>query len=86
MDGSRFIATGSEDGSIVLYDANMRTVSCQMEGHSMPVISIDVAKQNKVVSGSADGTIKLWEYYDRDYSGQVAGPAKPATFAFEKNR
>ena len=47
LDGNKYLATGSEDGSICLYDASTRAVACQMkgnDGHSMPVISIDVAR------------------------------------------
>ena len=47
MDGNKYLATGSEDGSIVLYDASTRAVACQMkgtDGHTMPVISVDVAR------------------------------------------
>ena len=70
VDGNKYIATGSEDGAVVLYDASTRKVACRTEvgginGHSMPVISIDVTKERMFVSGSADGAIKLWQYRDK---------------------
>ena len=65
-DGNRYLATGSEDGAICMYDSGSRQVACQIrgsDGHRMPVISVDVARQNRIVSGSADGSIKIWEYW-----------------------
>ena len=47
LDGNKYVATGSEDGSICLYDAGTRAIACQMkgnDGHTMPVISVDVAR------------------------------------------
>ena len=65
-DGN-YLVQASEDGKLVLYDiskkqADSQQIAGKMAGHSMPVISVDVASGNRVVSGSADGTARLWTY------------------------
>jgi len=55
------VASGSEDGAIVLWDVNSKAVLQRLEGHEGPVMGVDVdAKGTKIVSCGMDKTIRLW--------------------------
>ena len=47
---------------MVFYDVSLKKLAGKLSGHTMPVISVDVASQNRIVSGSADGSVRLWTY------------------------
>lgn len=57
-----FLATGGNDGSIMLWDvANTRLISA-LFGHSDVVRALGFSPDNKILaSGSSDGTIRLWD-------------------------
>ena len=55
------VASGSEDGAIVLWDVNSKAVLQRLEGHEGPVMGVDVdGKGTKIVSCGMDKTIRLW--------------------------
>jgi WD40 repeat protein len=65
---SKTIFQASEDNVITMYDVSSKTVKGKLQGHTMPVISIDIQSKyglpigtDRVVSGSADGTVKIWK-------------------------
>jgi COMPASS component SWD3 len=59
--GKAMVASGSEDGAIVLWDVNSKAVLQRLEGHEGPVMGVDVdASGTKIVSCGMDKTIRLW--------------------------
>ena len=42
-----------------MYDVESRTLNRKLVGHTLPVITVDVSK-DQIASGSADGSIRLW--------------------------
>jgi WD40 repeat protein/serine/threonine protein kinase len=59
-DGSK-IASGSEDNSIRLWDANHGTELRKFDGHSGTVRCVLFSPDDKrIISGSSDDTIKIW--------------------------
>ena len=57
-----WLVQASEDNSIAAYSVHSPQTVKHLNGHTMPVISIDIADQGLLVSGSADGTIKTWNF------------------------
>jgi len=65
-DGKAMVASGSEDGAIVLWDVNSKAVLQRLEGHEGPVMGVDVDGTGmKIVSCGMDKTIRLWRNSDR---------------------
>ena len=59
-DGSTF-ATGSDDNTIRLWDANTRQHKTSFVGHTDAVNSVAFSPDgNRLASGSADNTVRLW--------------------------
>ena len=62
--GDDYIATGSEDGLVVLYDISKGRVCQVLEGHRQPTCSVAMHPQanlaSVVVSTSFDGTAIVW--------------------------
>lgn len=65
-----FIASGSEDGSIFLWDVSSKNVLQRLEGHGGPVMGVHThPSERKLVSGGLDKTVRVWVSDD-------AGPAE----------
>lgn len=61
---SRTLASGSWDGSILIWDLGTGELLQTLTGHNSGVLSLAIAPDGKVLaSGSADGTIKLWDLW-----------------------
>ena len=58
-----FIASGSEDGSIWMWDVGTKTVLQRLEGaHEGVVFSVDTHSERPwLVSGGADRTVRVWQ-------------------------
>ena len=54
-----FIASGSEDGAIVLWDVASKDVLQRIEGHEDVVLSVDTCK-DMLASGGLDGMVRIW--------------------------
>ncbi|KAH7064637.1 WD40-repeat-containing domain protein [Macrophomina phaseolina] len=68
---SAFIASGSECGSIYLWDCSSKNIMQKLDGHDDPVLSVDTHPTEPwIVSGSLDKTIRIWKMED--------GPSVPA--------
>ena len=60
-DGATLV-TGSEAGTLVLWDVATRTPRVTVKGHSGAVRAVASSSDGKtVVSGGADGAVRLWE-------------------------
>lgn len=58
----RYLASGSSDNTIKLWDVSNGQELQTFEGHSQPVNSISYSPDGRyLASGSRDGTVKLWD-------------------------
>jgi COMPASS component SWD3 len=56
-----FIASGSEDGDIVLWDVSSKNVLQRLGGHVDAVLCVDTHPTEKlIVSGGLDRTVRIW--------------------------
>lgn len=56
-----YIASGSNDSTIKIWDPNTGECIQTLEGHSSPVKCLTILPDAKLVSGSYDKTIKIWD-------------------------
>ena len=67
------IVSGSDDGTVKLWDVATRTNTATLEGHTDEVTSVAFSPDGTIIaSGSEDETIKLW-----DVAEDVAEAAQP---------
>lgn len=60
-DCQAFVASGSEDGSIVLWDVSSKNILQKLEGHTGVVLGVDTHPTEPViVSGGTDRTVRVW--------------------------
>jgi COMPASS component SWD3 len=72
-----FIATGSEDNDIVLWDVSSKNVMQRLEGHTEPVLSVDThPTEQAMVSGSLDRTVRVWRYKEPAEPVEAVGEAE----------
>ncbi len=61
FDGRGLLASGSEDGSIRLWEVTTGNCLKTLEGHTRCVTSVHIDGRGLLASGSADRSIRLWE-------------------------
>jgi eukaryotic-like serine/threonine-protein kinase len=60
-DGKR-IASGSQDGTVKVWDAHTGKAALTLKGHNGPVYSVAFSADGKrIASGSEDRTVKVWD-------------------------
>lgn len=60
-----FIASGSEDGKIVLWDVSSKEVVQVLEGHKGVVLGADTHESRSLlVTGGIDRTVRVWRQVD----------------------
>lgn len=58
-----FVASGSEDNYIYLWDVSSKNLLQRLEGHTAPVLSVDTHPTEPViVSGGLDKTVRIWRH------------------------
>ncbi len=55
------IVSGSDDGTIHIWDSNTGKKLKRLEGHTNSVSSLLLLPNGNIVSGSRDGTIRMWD-------------------------
>ena len=61
--GGNWLASGSEDCSIIIWDLEKRTSVKIIVGHTNSVVSLKVMKSGLLASYSNDDTVKIWNPY-----------------------
>ena len=57
-----FIASGSEDGNIVIWDVKSKNILQRLEGHEGCVLGVDTHPTDPMlVSCGLDGSVRLWK-------------------------
>jgi COMPASS component SWD3 len=60
-----FIASGSEDGTVVLWDVSSKNVLQRLEGHTDVVMSVDTHPTEPLIaSAGLDRTVRIWRAVD----------------------
>ena len=61
-DGGLFLASGSIDGTILLWDVAARATTAMLKGHTEAITSVSFSPDGTILaSGSLDDTVLLWD-------------------------
>lgn len=73
--------SGSEDGSIVLWDMNSKNILQRLDGHEGPTLWVDAHPfDDLLVSGGMDNKVKLWVNEDDEYEADALMKEEAANF------
>jgi len=62
----RYLACGTEDKTVKLWDMETKTVAHTFTGHELDIYSLDFSRDGKtIVSGSGDKKVKIWDVEKR---------------------
>jgi WD40 repeat protein len=71
--GTRLVS-GSEDGTIRVWDPNDGTEIGRLKGHTSGVLSVGYSPDGtRLVSGSFDGTVRVWDPNDGTEIARLEG-------------
>jgi len=77
----RWLASGSDDTTIKLWDAKTGALEATLNGHENEVRGVVFSPDDKTIaSGSRDGTLKLWDVDGRSLKATLSGHDGPVTF------
>ncbi|KAF1848249.1 WD40 repeat-like protein [Cucurbitaria berberidis CBS 394.84] len=69
-----FIASGSEEGNVVLWDVSSKNVLQRLEGHTEAVLTVDTHPTEKlIVSAGLDRVVRLWKAANPPVGGEKDG-------------
>ncbi|MGP3978200.1 nSTAND1 domain-containing NTPase [Streptomyces sp. 8N114] len=81
----RLLATGGDNGDLVLWDVEKRAKAATLRGHDEAVRSVAFSPDgHRAASGGADGTVRLWDVEDRtsrDTLTESEGPVNAVAFS-----
>ncbi|MCI0336858.1 MAG: caspase family protein [Acidobacteria bacterium] len=80
----RFLASGSSDQTIKIWDTVNGSVLRTLIGHAKPVLAVAVSPDGRwIVSGSADASVRLWDVLTGESRvvGNHSGPVKDLAFS-----
>lgn len=85
LDGKAFIASASEDGSIVLWDVKSKSILQRVEGHKGVCFWVDVHGETMVSAGQ-DHTVNVYRHI-REHEGTNGNvpPEKPGEESIQDN-
>ncbi len=74
----RTVVSGSDDGTVKVWEAETGRLRRSLEGHTKPVNAVALSADGRtVVSGSDDGTVKVWEAETGRLRRSLEGHTKP---------
>ena len=72
-DGSQ-VVSGSEDGTVRIWNAATGEVEAELKGHTEWVMSVAFAQNgSQVVSGSSDNTVRIWNAATSEAEAELKG-------------
>jgi WD40 repeat protein len=83
---SRFLASGSSDNTIKIWDTTNGNVLRTLSGHLQPVLTVAInAEGSLIASGSEDASVKLWDMVTGEPRtlGSHTGPVKEVAFSVD---
>ena len=65
--GQAYVASGSEDGNIIIWDVVKKNILQELSGHQGAVLGVDsLPGQDLLISGGLDRTVRIWETVEFD--------------------
>ena len=84
---SKFIASGSKDKTIKIWQVDTGKEIMTLEGHSDDITSVAINADNTILaSGSKDKTLKLWAFASGKLISTINHDAKVRAVAFSRDR
>lgn len=86
-EDERYIATGDEDGNIIIWDTKSLLMKQVLHAHSAAVNSIVFSSSTKyLLSGSSDKSIKLWDIDENQCLIEIDNQSAVTTLAFSSDQ
>ncbi|HKI17804.1 MAG TPA: WD40 repeat domain-containing protein, partial [Isosphaeraceae bacterium] len=73
VTGDGRVVSGSDDGTVKLWDLNSGQEQSTLSGHGGRVRALAVTGDGRVVSGSYDGTVKVWDLNSGQEQSTLSG-------------
>lgn len=70
---ARRVVTGSDDGSVMVWDVDSGALLRELRGHAGPVRAVAALPGGRVVSGSDDATLRIWDVETGRTTSTLAG-------------
>jgi len=61
IDNGSFLATGSSDCAVRIWNSSTGQCTAVLDGHTQSVLCINQLSDDRILSGSSDNTIRLWD-------------------------
>jgi WD40 repeat protein len=74
----RYIVSGSEDNTVLLWDMSGKQIGQAFKGHTKPIKSVAFSPDGRyIISGSEDNTLRLWDIKGKPIGKLFTGHTKP---------